>query len=46
MSKLTECNVDNCPGLLEEASESCVVCQSCSPPHLFYDNNLPAVRVS
>jgi hypothetical protein len=25
-NKLTECDVGNCPGLLEEASQSCVIC--------------------
>jgi hypothetical protein len=33
--KKTECDVDNCPGLLEQASQSCVVCQAVVHPTCF-----------
>ncbi len=33
--KKTECDIDNCPGLLEQASQSCVVCQAVVHPTCF-----------
>jgi hypothetical protein len=33
--KKTECDVDNCPGLLKQASQSCVVCQAVAHPTCF-----------
>ncbi len=33
--KNTECDIDNCPGLLEQASQSCVVCQAVVHPTYF-----------
>jgi len=31
-NQLTECDMDNCPGLLEEASQSCVTCLAAVHP--------------
>jgi hypothetical protein len=44
--KKTECDVDNCPGLLGRCIAVLSNLSSSRAPHVFFDDNLQAVKVS